>query len=71
MNTILTAPDQHVYHHSDPKRPTVNVTVTRNTKGLGWEVTVNGAESPEEAVALAEETISALREIYGGEEVAA
>lgn len=70
MDPIIGTTDQHVYHHTDPRPATVNVTVTRNTKGIGWEVTVNGATEPIHAVALAEEAITELRRLYGAEEVA-
>lgn len=70
MDPIIGTADQHVYHHTDPKPATVNVTVTRNTKGIGWEVSVNGAADPTEAMDLIRTTVDALRLSYGHEEVA-
>lgn len=62
--------EQHVYHHTDLKPPTVSVTITRNTKGIGWEVDVQGAESVEQAVAMATTAVKQLRAEFGAEEVA-
>jgi len=51
--------ESHVYHHQVREEgiPTINVTLTKNSKGVNVEVTINGAHSPEEAANLIKETL--------------
>jgi len=57
--------DQHIYHHSDSDGARVSVKVERNTKGFNYEVSVSGAKSVEEALALLNDAIAKLRATYG------
>lgn len=44
----------HHYHHASPQAPTVDIKLTQAAKGeLRYEIEVNDASSPEQAVALA------------------
>jgi hypothetical protein len=53
VQIIPTAlPSAVVLHISQPAAPTVNLKVTKNSKGYGFEATVIGATSPEAAIAL-------------------
>lgn len=45
-------PSAVVLHISQPAAPTVNLKVTKNSKGYGFEATVIGATSPDAAIAL-------------------
>lgn len=58
-------PDQHIYYHTDPASPRVNVKAERNSKGWNYEATITGAESPEEALRLLRATIAELEKEYG------
>ena len=63
MNQIRNA--QHVYHHSADEGAKINAKVERNSKGYNWEVTVTGASSPDEALALIEEAEAKLKARFG------
>lgn len=65
MEHLQDAPQSHVYHHSEPAEPRVNVKVERNTKGYNYEATVVNARTPEEALALLRTTIQKLQVEYG------
>lgn len=62
MNLRTSA--QHIYHHYDDA-PKVNIKVERNSRGYNWEVTVSGAKSPDEALAIIQETEAKLKATYG------
>jgi len=57
--------EQHVYNHYDKQGITLNVKVERNTKGYNFEVTVIGASSVDEAMALVKEATEKLKVEYG------
>jgi hypothetical protein len=58
--------EQHVYHHTEPSPAKINVKIERNTKGYNFEVTVTGASSVDEALALISDANAKLKEQYGG-----
>ena len=43
---------EHVWHHSQPPEPHVSVSAEKNSKGWTWSVSVSGAESVEQAMAM-------------------
>lgn len=62
--------EQHIYHHYDNDGPRVNVKVEKNTKGFNYEVSISGAKSKEEALALLVETQAMLEQKYAAPTVA-
>lgn len=57
--------DQHVFHHNNTDGPRVALKVEKNSKGHNWEVSVSGARTVEEAMALIRTGDAALREQFG------
>lgn len=51
---------QHVYHHHGDEAARTNVKVVENTRGFNFEVTITGARSADEALALAKDAYSKL-----------
>jgi len=59
--------DQHIYHHYGEDKPKINVKAEKNSRGTNYEATVTGASSPDEAIALLEETMTKLAAKYSVE----
>jgi hypothetical protein len=57
--------EQHIYTHSEPTTPKVNLSVEKNTKGYNWSVTVVGAASVEEALLLLAEAQAVMTAQFG------
>ncbi len=55
---------QHIYNHYDKQCVTLNVKVEKNTRGYNFEVTVIGASSVDEAMALIKDAETKLRYAY-------
>lgn len=56
---------QHVYHHNISDGPKVNVKVEKNSRGYNFEVTVTGAASVEDALAMVRDAQAKLAAEYG------
>lgn len=63
--------EQHLYHHTVPVGPKLNLKIIQNTKGYNFEITVTGAASVSEAMALIGEAHRALDTHYPGTQPAA
>jgi len=59
------ANEVHHYHHSETNGPRLNVKVVKNTKGWNYEITVTGAATPAEALAMIDDTEAQLIARYG------
>lgn len=59
---------QHVIHHYEQTKATVNVKAIKNTKGYNWEVSIHNAESVEEGMKLLREAEAALKKEFGESE---
>jgi hypothetical protein len=59
----LTA--QHVYHHNDSDGLRVNMSIEKNSRGYNYSVTVVGAKTVEEGLAVIKEAEEKLKEEYG------
>lgn len=57
--------NQHVYHHTVSDGPRINVKVEKNSRGYNFEVTVTGAASVDEALALVADAEKRLAAQYG------
>lgn len=55
---------QHVYHHNISDGPKVNVKVEKNSRGYNFEVTVTGAPSVDEALAIVRDAENQLAAQY-------
>ena len=62
----ITGPTEvrHVYERQVPR---LHVTLTRNTKGMQWEISYSH-EDPETVLALLREVNARLQAVYGGGE---
>ena len=58
--------EQHIFNHYDPQGPKINVKVEKNSRGYNFEVTVTGASSVDEALALVHDADTKLRLEYRG-----
>lgn len=63
--STIASTEQHVYHHSEPTEPRVNVSVERNSRGFNVSATVVGARTPGEALDLLRITMKQLSVEYG------
>lgn len=61
--------ESHVYTHAEKATPTVNLSIEKNTKGFNWGVTVVGAESVEQALALLDKARDEMSHRYGNVQV--
>ena len=60
--------EQHVYHHTVNDGPKVNLKVEKNSRGYNYEVTVSGASSTDEAMAITKDAEAKLAAQYGAVE---
>lgn len=66
VQIIPTAlPSAVVLHVSQPAAPTINLKVTKNSKGYGFEATVIGATSPDVAIALVKSAAEKFEAEFG------
>ena len=67
--TNQTQTVNHVHHYNrEPREVGVSIKLAKNTKGYNWEVSVTGAGSVDEAMALAREADARLKAEYGADE---
>jgi hypothetical protein len=57
--------EQHIYHHHASDGPRVTMKLEKNSRGHNWEVSVSGAKTVEEALALLNQGNEELKKAYG------
>ena len=57
------------FYHGLSGGPKVNVKISRNSRGVNWEVTIIGAEDVKEAMKLIDEAEDLLHQRYGQGEI--
>lgn len=57
----LSYPEQHIYNHFDKREASISVKAERNSKSINWEVSISGAETPEQATRLLRQTIDLVK----------
>lgn len=55
----------HHHHHSEPVKPTVNLSAEKNSRGVNWSATVIGAGSVEEGMELLKKAQDELERRFG------
>lgn len=53
--------EQHVYNHFDKRGAQISVKAERNSKSINWEVSISGADTPEQATKLLRQTIDLVK----------
>ena len=59
---------QTIYHVNVKNPPTINMKVEKNSRGYNFEVSIQGAETIEQALQIIEDAEKQLNEKYGTKE---